>query len=119
MVTVPVGYADGVPRRYFDAGGTVLVGGRPCPLAGTVTMDQIMVDCGPDAEVSLGDEVVLIGAQGDAVLTATEWAETLGTISHEVLCGIGPRVTRVVVDSGGRDAEGSDDGDDRNEEAGP
>jgi alanine racemase len=99
VVTVPLGYADGVPRRTFDVGGTVLVGGRPCPLAGAVTMDQIMVDCGPGAEVSVGDEVVLIGRQGDAVRSATDWADDLGTISYEVLCGIGPRVPRVVVDS--------------------
>jgi alanine racemase len=98
VATVPIGYADGVPRRYFDAGGTVLVGGRHRPLAGMVTMDQIVVDCGPNGEVSVGDEVVLIGRQGTASLTATTWAEMLGTIPHEVLCGIGRRVPRVVVE---------------------
>jgi alanine racemase len=103
VVTVPLGYADGVPRRYFDAGGTVLVGGRHCPLAGTVTMDQIVVDCGPGAEVSVGDDIVLIGTQGDETITATSWADALGTISYEVLCGIGPRVPRIVLDSGVRD----------------
>jgi alanine racemase len=99
VATVPVGYADGVPRRYFENGGTVLVGGRPCPLAGVVTMDQIVVDCGPGTEVSVGDEVVLIGRQGDAHRSATDWAQTLGTISYEVLCGIGPRIPRLVVDA--------------------
>jgi len=103
VATVPLGYADGVPRRYFDAGGTVLVGGRHCPLAGTVTMDQIVVDCGPDAEVSVGDDIVLIGTQGDETITATSWADALDTISYEVLCGIGPRVPRIVVDAGERD----------------
>ena len=49
VATVPIGYADGVPRRYFSRGGTVLVGGRRRPLAGTVTMDQIVVDCGAEA----------------------------------------------------------------------
>ena len=97
VATVPLGYADGVPRRYFDAGGTVLVGGRRRPLAGMVTMDQIVVDCGTD-HVAAGDEVVLIGGQGEQSLTAWEWAETLGTIPHEVFCGIGARVPRVVVD---------------------
>src|SRR5579875_2717618 len=97
VATVPVGYADGVPRRYFTAGGTVLVGGRRRPLAGTVTMDQILVDCGSDP-VAVGDEVVLIGRQGREQLTAGDWAGVLGTISYEVLCGIGPRVPRVVVD---------------------
>ena len=97
---MPLGYADGVPRRYFTGGGTVLVGGRRRPLAGMVTMDQIVVDCGA-AEVAVGDDVVLIGEQGGESITATEWADVLGTIAHEVFCGIGPRVPRVVVDGEG------------------
>lgn len=99
VATVPIGYADGLPRRYFEAGGGVLVGGRLRPLAGAVTMDQIVVDCGPDPDVAPGEAVVLIGTQGDASITAWDWARTLGTIAHEVLCDIGPRVPRVVVDS--------------------
>ncbi|MGH8995403.1 MAG: alanine racemase, partial [Acidimicrobiales bacterium] len=95
VATVPVGYADGVPRRLFDNGGEVLIGGRRRPLAGAVTMDQIVVDCGAD-DVAVGDEVVLIGPQGDGHIGASEWAERLGTISYEVLTGIGPRVPRVV-----------------------
>ncbi len=98
VAVVPVGYADGVPRRYFAAGGTVLIGGRPRPLAGMVTMDQLVVDCGPGDDVAVGDEVVLVGSQGAAVLSAPDWARTLGTIAYEVLCAIGPRVPRVVVD---------------------
>lgn len=100
VATVPLGYADGMPRRYFEAGGTVLVRGRHRPLAGTVTMDQIMVDCGPDPDVAVGDEVVLLGGQGDKTITAWDWARALDTIAYEVVCGIGPRVPRVVVDSG-------------------
>jgi alanine racemase len=101
VATVPLGYADGVPRRLFDVGGEVLVGGRRRPLAGVVTMDQIMIDCGPveTAHVSAGDEVVLLGRQGDEEIEADEWAGLLGTISYEVLCDIGPRVPRVVVGS--------------------
>jgi len=102
VATVPLGYADGVPRRYFTRGGTVLVGGRRRPLAGMVTMDQIVVDCGPGEEVAVGDEVVLIGTQGAESLTAYHWAAVLDTIAHEVFCGIGPRVPRVVVDREGR-----------------
>ncbi len=98
VATVPLGYADGVPRRYFTGGGTVLVGGRRRPLAGMVTMDQIVVDCGSSEEVAVGDEVVLIGEQGAQGLTASDWADVLDTIAHEVFCGIGPRVPRVVVD---------------------
>ena len=111
VATVPIGYADGVPRRLFDVGGEVLIGGRRRPLAGVVTMDQIVVDCGPvDAAggdrppegppVVAGDEVVLLGRQGDQEITATEWADLLGTINYEVLCDIGPRVPRRVVGEG-------------------
>jgi alanine racemase len=100
VATVPIGYADGVPRRYGAGGGTVLIGGRRCPLAGTVTMDQIVVDCGPDASVAVGDEVVLIGRQGTETLTVPDWAAVLGTIGNEVLTEIGSRVPRVLVDSG-------------------
>ncbi len=95
VATVPIGYADGVPRRLFDTGCPVLVGGRRRPLAGVVTMDQLMVDCGPGATVAPGDEVVLVGRQGDEEITAADWAARLGTIAYEVLCGIGPRVPRV------------------------
>ncbi len=95
VATVPLGYADGVPRRYGLAGGQVLIGGRRCPVAGTVTMDQFVVDCGPDAEVAVGDEVVLIGRQGDESVSAWDWAATMDTISYEVVCGLGPRVPRV------------------------
>jgi len=94
IATVPLGYADGVTRGLFDAGGELLVGGRRRPLAGVVTMDQLLVDCGPDSGVRSGDEVVLIGAQGGELVTADEWAERLGTISYEILCGIGARVPR-------------------------
>lgn len=97
IATVPLGYADGVPRRLFDTGAVVLVGGQRRPIAGAVTMDQLLVDCGPGATVQPGDEVVLLGAQGGDEVTADEWATLLGTINYEVLCGIGPRVPRVYV----------------------
>ena len=94
VATVPAGYADGVTRRLSFAGGEVLVGGRRHRIAGTVTMDQFMVDCGPDADVAAGDEVVLIGRQGSEEITAQAWADRLDTIAYEVVCGIGPRVPR-------------------------
>jgi alanine racemase len=96
VATVPIGYADGVPRALFASGYSVLIGGRHRPLAGMVTMDQIVVDCGPDSSVRPGDEVVLLGRQGNEEITADDWAQHLGTISWEVLCGIGPRVPRLV-----------------------
>jgi alanine racemase len=101
VATVPIGYADGLPRRYFEGGGTVLVGGRTRPLAGTVTMDQIVLDCGPDPDVQAEDEVVLIGRQGETAISAWDWARTLDTIAYEVVCGVGPRVPRVLVDGPG------------------
>ena len=95
IATVPLGYADGVPRRLSADGGQVLIGGHRRPMAGTVTMDQLLVDCGPGAEVRAGDEVVLIGAQGQEAISAWDWAERVGSIAYEVVCGISGRVRRV------------------------
>jgi len=97
IATVPFGYADGYPRRLFDAGAEVLINGARYPLAGTVTMDMLVVDCGDDV-IQSGDEVILLGRQGDEEITADEWAERAGTISWEILCGIGARVPRILVD---------------------
>jgi alanine racemase len=97
VATVPIGYADGVPRRLFETGGEVLIGGRRRPIVGVVTMDQLMVDCGDDT-VGIGDEVVLIGSQdgpdGRQTIRAEDWADRLGTIGYEIVCGIGGRVPR-------------------------
>jgi len=97
IVTVPFGYADGYPRRLFDAGAVVLIGGAPCGLAGSVTMDQLLVDVG-DREVSVGDDVVLLGSDGVTSVTADDWAAWASTITWEILCGISARVPRVLVD---------------------
>jgi alanine racemase len=97
VATVPIGYADGVPRALFTNGYEVLIGGVRRPLAGMVTMDQIVVDCGDDPTVQPGDEVVLLGRQGDETVSADDWATLLGTISWEVLCGVGPRMPRILV----------------------
>jgi alanine racemase len=94
VATVPLGYADGIPRSYFTGGGEVLIGGVRRCLAGTVTMDQVVVDCGLESNVAKGDEVVLIGRQGEASITADDWAVVLGTINYEVVTRIGPRVPR-------------------------
>jgi alanine racemase len=92
VATLPIGYADGV-RRGLGDGGSVLIGGRRRSIVGAVTMDQLMVDCGDDP-VRPGDEAVLIGTQGGERITADEWADTLGTIGYEIVCGIGSRVPR-------------------------
>jgi alanine racemase len=97
VATLPLGYADGVPRRLSSTGGAVLIGGRRRPIVGVVTMDQLMVDCGDDA-VAAGDEAVLIGRQGSEQITADEWADRLGTIAYEITCGISARVPRSHVD---------------------
>jgi alanine racemase len=99
IATVPIGYADGVPRNLGAVGGQVLVHGARHPIAGTVTMDQLMVDVG-DENVSVGDEVVLIGRQGTETVTAEEWAERMGTIGYEIVCAIGARVPRIYTGSG-------------------
>ncbi|MBX7161115.1 MAG: alanine racemase [Acidimicrobiia bacterium] len=91
--TVPLGYHDGV-RRALSGKADVLVGGVRRPVAGTITMDQFMVDLGTD-EVPVGSEVVLIGRQGDEEIRAEEWAALLGTIGYEITCGISARVPRV------------------------
>jgi alanine racemase len=96
IATVPYGYADGYPRRLFASGAQVLINSKRYPLAGMVTMDQLVVDCGDDP-VQVGDDVVLLGRQGDEAITADEWAAHAGTISWEILCGVGARVPRTLV----------------------
>lgn len=93
VATIPMGYADGVPRRLAEGGGEVLIGGRRHPFAGAVTMDQILVDV-RDHPVRVGDEVILLGSQGQQEITADEWAARLGVLNYEVLCGFGPRLPR-------------------------
>jgi alanine racemase len=97
VATVPFGYADGYPRRLFDAGAQVLINNKRYELAGVVTMDQLVIDCGEDP-VEVGDEVVLLGRQGSEEISAEELAGLAGTITHEIICGFGARVPRVLVD---------------------
>ncbi len=94
LAVVPLGYADGVPRRLGELGADVLIGGVRRPMRGVVTMDQLVVEVTDGPEVAVGDEVVLIGRQGDEEITTGEWAEMLGTISYEIVCGFGPRLPR-------------------------
>ncbi len=94
IATLPLGYADGVPRRLWSVGGEVLLGGKRCPIVGVVTMDQLMVNCG-EIDVKIGDQAVLLGAQGDEVISANEIATRLDTIGYEIVCGVSARVPRV------------------------
>jgi alanine racemase len=95
IATIPVGYGDGYSRRLSDA-AAVLVGGVRCPQVGRITMDQSLVDVTAlRGRVGLGDEVVLIGRQGEEEVTAEELADKLQTINYEIVTGIGQRVPRL------------------------
>jgi alanine racemase len=95
VATVPAGYADGYPR-LLSSRADVLIGGRRCRVAGSVTMDQLIVDCG-DLEVEPGDGVVLLGTQGDETVSVEELANHSGTIGYEIVTRIGGRVPREYV----------------------
>ena len=99
LATVPIGYADGVPR-VLTGRLDVLHQGRRRPVVGTVTMDQVLVWCGDDVP-TVGDEIVLLGAQDGAEghdrIDMAEWAERSGTITYEIATGISARVPRTVV----------------------
>lgn len=101
--TVPAGYADGVVRALSNH-GEVVVGGRRVPIVGTVCMDQFLVEV-RDLAACAGDDVVLIGAQDGAAVTAEDWASWLGTINYEIVCGIGKRVPRVYIGNGVKAAQ--------------
>ena len=98
IATLPVGYADGYSRRLSGRPGfgcaDVLVRGRRAPITGTVCMDMLMVDVTDVPGAEVGDEVVLLGAQGSERISADELAEKAGTISYEILCAVGHRVPR-------------------------
>lgn len=97
LAVLPVGYADGYSRALSNK-GRVLIGGRPAPVVGRVCMDLTVVDVTDHPAVRPGDEVVLLGQQGTATITANDLAAWQDTISYEVLCRIGPRVTRVYLE---------------------
>lgn len=98
IATLPIGYADGYPRSLTNV-GEVLVRGRRAPIVGAVCMDQCMVDVTEVPGTQVGDDVVLLGRQGDAEIRADEVAAWAGTIHYEIFCGIGPRVPRFFVDA--------------------
>jgi alanine racemase len=96
LAVVPAGYADGLDTRLAGR-GAVLVRGRRVPIVGSVCMDMITIDVTAftDTPVQTGDEVTIIGTQGDDRIDAREVAATIGTIPYEVLCRIGSRIERV------------------------
>lgn len=92
LALVPLGYADGIPRAATNT-AEVFVGGRRRRIAGTVCMDQFVLDV-EDDPVAAGDDVVLFGPGDQGEPTAQDWAEALGTINYEIVTRIGPRVPR-------------------------
>jgi len=90
---LPIGYGDGI-RRGLSNNGEVLVGGHRYPLVGTVSMDNVTIDLGPDTRVEPGTPAVFIGPQGSDRILAEEVAVRLATINYEVTCGISQRVPR-------------------------
>jgi alanine racemase len=97
LATLPIGYADGVPRlltNRFEA----LWHDRRHPVVGTVTMDMLHLWCG-DERPEVGDEVVLLGAQGGERIRVEDWAHTIGTITYEITCQLTPRLPRVHVNA--------------------
>jgi alanine racemase len=93
IATIPAGYADGMIRR-LSGGGRVLIQGQFAAIVASISMDLTLVDVTEIPDLRLGEEVVIIGRQGDAVQTAVDLAEATGTLPHEILCGIGKRVQR-------------------------
>ncbi len=89
LATLPIGYADGVPRLLSNR-GEVLIGGGRRPIAGSVCMDQILVWCGDD-EVAIGDEAVLLGAQGPDRIRVEDWAAHAETITYEIVTNLADR----------------------------
>jgi len=96
VVTLPIGYGDGYPRNLSNL-APVLINGKRFQVSGRICMDQMMVDVG-GLRAKIGDEVVLIGAQGENKITSEELARLSGTIPYEIVCGLGSRIPRVYTD---------------------
>jgi alanine racemase len=93
---LPIGYGDGL-RRGLSGGADALIRRRRVPIVGTISMDNVTVDLGPETDVEPGDEAILIGGQGTERILAEDLASALGTINYEISCGISPRVPREYV----------------------
>lgn len=96
IATLPLGYADGLPRPYSQV-GKVIVRGQFAPIAGNICMDQCMVDVTDIPHVALGDEVVVMGKQGDLSITAQDIGEATGTINYEIVCAFGQRLEKLYI----------------------
>ena len=99
VATIPVGYADGYPRQLSNK-GWVLIHGKKAPILGRVCMDQFMVDVTEIGDVKKGDEVTLLGRDGDEFISIEEIGDLCGRFSYEFACDISPRVPRVYIKDG-------------------
>ena len=99
VATLPVGYADGYPRALSNR-GSVLIHGKRCPILGRICMDQMMVDVSGVPEAVSEDPVVLIGKDGEAVMSVEEVADAAYSFNYEFVCGIARRIPRVYVRGG-------------------
>ena len=99
IATLPLGYADGYTRLLSNK-AKVIINGQFAPIVGNICMDQCMVDVTDISGVKLGDEVILIGSDGDLKYDADDIASTLGTINYEVLCMLSRRIPRVYIEKG-------------------
>ncbi|GAG57006.1 unnamed protein product, partial [marine sediment metagenome] len=97
IATIPIGYRDGYPRQLSNK-GVVLVKGKRVPVVGNVTMDQIMIDVTDIDEVKIGDEVVIIGNQGEEKIEVDELSRALNTIDYEIVCGIKDRIPKIYLE---------------------
>jgi alanine racemase len=96
IATVPIGYGDGYSRRLSNQ-STVAILGQRYVQVGTICMDQLMVDLGPDSTIGVGEQVTLIGRDGSEFIGANDLAALVGTVSYEILCDIANRVARVYI----------------------
>jgi alanine racemase len=97
IATIPVGYGDGLSRRLSN-NLPLVVGGMRCPQVGQICMDQSLVDVTAlRGRVKVGDEVVIVGQQGQAAVTVDELADKLGTVHYEVVATIATRVPRIAI----------------------
>ena len=96
VATIPIGYDDGYIRALSNRGHAI-IRGVYATVIGRISMDLTIIDVTNVPEVSEGDEVILIGSNGDLAITAEDVAKTAGTLSYEVTCGIGARVPRINV----------------------
>lgn len=100
VATLPLGYADGFRRRLWTKNWHVLVRGQRAPILGKICMDMFMIDVTDIAGAGIGDEVVLIGSQGENTISADDMAHALETINYEITCLVGKRVPRIYVKQG-------------------